>query len=502
MRLGIDFGTTRTVVAVSDRGNYPVVSFIDAAGDAHDWFPSVVAERAGKLAFGYEALAQATDPEWTVVRSFKRLLAGPGTMPGTTVHIGSSEHTVVDVLEGFLRALAIAIRTTSSASPESPHEPLEVVIATPAHALGPQRFVTIDAFRKAGFELLGFLDEPSAAGFEYTHRFRRTVTSNRQHVLVYDLGGGTFDAALVHLEDLRHEVITTGGDPQLGGDDFDAVLADMVLDKAGLQASDLGRKHRDLLERAREAKEALNPNSRRVTVDVGGLGLGPDICAIPVAEYYTACLPWVERTLTAMVPVLQAAESRPLAGLYVVGGGSALPIVGRRLKEDLGRRVHRSPYPSAAVAIGLAIAADETAAFEVEGRLSRFFGVFRERDEGRDVTFDPIFGRDEPIRASQARRVRREYQAAHNLGRFRFVEASALDRFGLPREGLHAIGEIAFPFDRRLRDVDVDLSQVAIQRHNSGPRVREEYTVSHLGLVEVAVTDLDTGYAQRFTLGA
>lgn len=74
VRLGIDFGTTRTVVACCDRGNYPVISFLDAAGDTVDFYPSVAAERRGELRFGFDALAVASDPEWTVLRSFKRVL--------------------------------------------------------------------------------------------------------------------------------------------------------------------------------------------------------------------------------------------------------------------------------------------------------------------------------------------------------------------------------------------------------------------------------------------
>src|SRR5271168_3840078 len=71
MRLGIDFGTTRTVVACADRGNYPVVTFQDEAGNPVDWYPSVAAERRGELRFGFDALAMAAEPEWTVLRSFK-----------------------------------------------------------------------------------------------------------------------------------------------------------------------------------------------------------------------------------------------------------------------------------------------------------------------------------------------------------------------------------------------------------------------------------------------
>ncbi len=486
-------------MAVSDRGNYPVVSFSNHSDEVCDWFPSVLAERGGELVFGFDALERVGVPGWTVVRSFKRLLGGEGVMPHHRVRLGRTEFTIEDVLVRFLRALAEALRTASNAPDDG--GPLEAVVATPAHALGPQRFVTIDGFRRAGFSLLGFLDEPSAAGFEYTHRFRRTLNGRREHVVVYDLGGGTFDAALVHLCDLHHDVVITGGDPRLGGDDFDEVLVEMALQQVGA-APPSGAAGAELFERARVAKEGLNPNSRRILLDLSELGLGAGEARLDVADYYDACLPLVERTIEAMGSVLEAAESRPLAGLYVVGGGSALPVVGRRLRQDLGRRVHRSPHPSAAVAIGLAIAADETAGFEVTGRLSRFFGVFRELEAGKDVAFDPIFGREAAITKSELGRARiqREYRAAHNLGRYRFVETSHLDARGLPHERLQAIGEITFPFDPRLRQPGVNLGEVPVERRACGPMVREEYEVTPLGLVEIALTDLETGYARRYTL--
>lgn len=501
MRLGIDFGTTRTVVAVSDRGNYPVVSFVDGAGDAHEWFPSVVAENDGRLVYGFEALERGGRPGWTLVRSFKRLLGGPGVMPHQKIRLGSTEHPVGEVLAGFLRALVSAIRSSSNVADDE--GPLEAVVATPAHALGPQRFVTIDAFRRAGFELLGFLDEPSAAGFEYTHRFRKTLNSKREHVLVYDLGGGTFDAALVHLRDLHHEVVTTGGDPLLGGDDFDEELARVALGAIHVAPDTLDPpRWSELRERARELKETLHANSRRIVLDLRDLDLPAQEVSLSANDYFDACAPIVERTMVAMRPVLEAAESRPLAGLYVVGGGSALPPVGRRLRQDLGRRVHRSPHPSAAVAIGLAIAADETAGFEVTGRLSRYFGVFREAHDGHDVAFDPIFGRDAAIpgKDREGPRVTREYRAAHNLGRYRFVETSRLDALGLPHERVQTVNVVTFPFDPGLRGPDVDLASVPVERLGNGPLIREEYTVSPLGLVEIALTDLDHGYEQRFTL--
>ena len=89
--------------------------------------------------------------------------------------------------------------------------------------------MTLDAFRHAGFHVIGMLNEPSAAGFEYTHRYRNTITSRREHIVVYDLGGGTFDASLVHMTGKSHEAVATAGSHQLGGDDFDAMLANLAL---------------------------------------------------------------------------------------------------------------------------------------------------------------------------------------------------------------------------------------------------------------------------------
>src|SRR5687767_1147296 len=102
MRLGIDFGTTRTVVACADRGNYPIVGFLDENGDAVEWFPSVVAANSsGKLRFGFAAEAVAGAPGWTVVRSFKRWLVDGDR----EVAVGSLRVRLVDLIARFLEAV-------------------------------------------------------------------------------------------------------------------------------------------------------------------------------------------------------------------------------------------------------------------------------------------------------------------------------------------------------------------------------------------------------------
>ncbi len=514
MRLGIDFGTTRTVVACCDRGNYPVLSFFDDAGDTVDFYPSVVAEHKGELKFGLDAVHLAQERGWNLVRSFKRLLARPRAADAS-VQIGVVEVTAGELITRFLTALREAILFRSNRPSVGSDDRLVAVVATPANAHGAQRFVTLDAFRRAGFEVIGMLNEPSAAGFEYTHRHHRTITSKREHIVVYDLGGGTFDASLVHLHGRHHDAVATAGLNHLGGDDFDAVLADVVMSAANMDRKALSRKAQALLlDQCREAKERLNPNSRRIAIDLeavlGDAAKEPEV-TIAVQDFYEAAAPLVERTIVAMEPVMAKLDEdvdeamTEIAGIYVVGGASALPVVPRVLRERFGRRVHRSPYPSGAIAIGLAIAADEDAGFEVSDRLSRHFGVFREGRGGEEVVFDPIFDREErvPSRGEGRSVIPRVYRAAHNVGRYRFVECAALDGRGVPIGDITAYRDVLFPFDPALRGVAMDLSGVQVRRMpREGPLIQEKYTVTEHGLVKVTITDLDTGFERSFPIGA
>ncbi len=515
MRLGIDFGTTRTVVAASDRGNYPVLTFQDEAFGPIDWFPSVVAERAGELRFGFDALAVSGDPTWTVVRSFKRLLSG--ATPDFEIPVGSSRIQGAELITRFLTALREAILHRSNRPSARRDEPLTAVVATPANAHGTQRFVTLDAFRRAGFDVIAMLNEPSAAGFEYSNRYKSTITSRREHIVVYDLGGGTFDASLVHISGRHHDAVMTAGLSRLGGDDFDALLAEQVLRAAGMDKGGLPARSLALLaERCREVKERLNPSSRRVVIDLeecfGELAPLPEI-TLSVADYYDACVPLVQKSVEAMAPIMARLEAQSvkddalteLAGIYVVGGGSSLPVVGRVLRELFGRRVHRSPYPSAAIAMGLAIAADDDAGFELSDRLSRHFGVFREGRSGRDVVFDPIFDRDTklPTAAERALVHRRVYRAAHNVGRYRFVECAALDPSGVPIGDITAFKDVFFPFDRDVRHLGPELCDVPVRRiQGEGPLIQEHYAVTPHGIVRVTITDLESGFERAYDVGA
>ena len=190
-----------------------------------------------------------------------------------------------------------------------------------------------------------------------------------------------------------------------------------------------------------------------------------------------------------------------IAGLYVVGGGSQLPLVARILRARFGRRVHRSPHTAASTAIGLAIGADPEAAYTVREQLSRGVGVFREREAGSFISFDTLLEPNTKLAPGETLTIKRRYRAAHNIGYFRFVEYSSLDDSWVPRGDLQPYGEVIFPFDRALRRDDIDIASVPVVRTDEGPLIEESYIVDENGMVTVEITDLDSAYTVTCPLG-
>ena len=494
LRLGIDLGTTRTLVAAADRGNYPVLGLPDADGEPAEHMPSITALRGEELVHGWTALKAAREGA-PHLRSVKRVLGDPRTHPGTTVRIGHLELPLLEVLTGYLTALREALPVT----------PAEVAVAVPAHAHSAQRVMTLEAFRRAGFEVAAMLNEPSAAGLEFTHRHARSLTVRRTRVAVFDLGGGTFDASLVETDGAAHEVLDSVGVNRLGGDDVDAALAALALEAAGIDPASLtAAQHAAVLEQARTAKETLTPQSRRLLVELEPIGAGPD-AIVPVAALYEAVTPLLRTAVEAMAPLVGELDADSgVAGIHLVGGASALPLVPRLLKERYGRRVHRSSHPAASTAIGLAIAADPDSGLLLRDRLSRGFGVFRERDAGTGVLVDTLADPSTPLPAEGERTITRRYRAAHDVGWFRFVEHGPLDAAGEPRGDLVPHAQVVFPFAPELRAPEqaATLADRPVHARPDGPEIAETYTVDAAGVITLRISDLDTGYTQRHGLTA
>ncbi|HYB20077.1 MAG TPA: Hsp70 family protein, partial [Thermodesulfobacteriota bacterium] len=232
IRLGIDFGTTRTVVARVESGNYPLVTFEAELGEGQEWYPSLIAGKGGQRVFGWEAWAKQPEEDWQKVRSLKRYLSQAN--PETCLWVGDEDVPILTLLIEYLEALRRDLLEKSNLHPRYPAI-LEVMIGVPANANNNQRFLTLEGFRRAGFEVLGMVNEPSAAGIEYGFRYRQQASERRrEYLLVYDLGGGTFDLSVIQMRDLSHRVMTTAGIEHVGGDDFDTTLADLALARGGL----------------------------------------------------------------------------------------------------------------------------------------------------------------------------------------------------------------------------------------------------------------------------
>ena len=502
MRLGVDFGTTTTAIAIVDRGNYPIVSFVNNNDDTVDFVPSIIALDGDRLVYGFDAEDAAREGA-PHLRSFKRLLSDPSVTDTSTLRLGNHSISILDALTGFLSYVVRQLRTNSSIASLPESEPLEALVGIPAHAWSAQRFLTLEAFRRAGWDVLAMVNEPSAAGFEYTHRHAGTLNSKRTAILVYDLGGGTFDASIVSATGTLHEVMGSRGLNMVGGDDFDVVLATRLAAAAGTDSGKLGDEAWErLIEDSRDAKETLSPSTKFITVPVDGKPV-----TIPVTDFYEAATPLVEATIEAMQPLLVPDASGvgqlggDIAGLYVVGGGSQLPLVARVLRSRFGRRVHRSPHTAASTAIGLAIGADPEAAYTVREQLSRGVGVFREREAGSFISFDTLLEPNTELAPGETLTIKRCYRAAHNIGYFRFVEYSSFDEAGVPRGDLQPYGEVIVPFDRSLRRSDIDLSAVPVIRTEDGPLIEESYIVDENGMVTVEITDLEAAYTVTRPLG-
>jgi len=504
--MGIDFGTTRVVVAVADRGNYPLVKFEAPDGRVRDWFPSLLAVSGDKRAYGWEALEQQGKPGWTIVRSLKRWLKNAG--PCSALDIAGQRLNLSLLMAEMTVALRRELLDKSTLG-ASKYDRLQVMLGVPANANSNQRFLTQEAARAAGFEVLGLLNEPSAAAVEFTHG----ASSDRKNrvtggLLVYDLGGGTFDVSLVALGEAERTVIASDGIPDLGGDDFDEILALLALAEAGkpdpTEESLTGAEWYLLLDECREKKESLNPNSRKITVDLERVRRDWREVCIGVDTFYERCRPLVELSRRIVEDLLASHPDHAIDTLYLTGGASELPPVARLLRETFGRRVRRSAYMRSATAIGLAIRAEGHEDRPLRDQFTKNFGVWREADDGRNVVFDVIFPRGVklPSRGEEPLRIVRSYRPVHNIGYFRYLECAQLGANDQPEGEISNWDEIRIAFDPRLRDAR-DLTDQPVHRYAPPQEllIEEEYTCDANGDVEVRIRDQITQQTSEYRLG-
>jgi len=470
-----------------------------------DWFPPLIAIRGDERAYGWDAWLLQGQPGWTISRSLKRFLRDAG--PETRFEIGGQSFEVRQLMRELMAALRRQLCEHSTLSGAQPGA-IEVMLGVPANANSNQRFLTTEAARDAGFEVLGLLNEPSAAAVEFAHSDRDRKNRGDGWLMVYDLGGGTFDASLIQMDDDGNSIVASDGISTLGGEDFDEILAELALANSGISSAERdglsAAEWFTLLEECREKKEALNPNTRKVTIDLERVRPDWREVSFGAAEFYEECRPLIESTREVVNRLLAERPERSIDTLYVTGGGSELPPVARILREEFGRRVRRSAYMRSATAIGLAIRADTRSGFVLRDQFMRNFGLWRETDAGLSITFDLVFPRGTALPSPKQPPLRsvRSYHPVHNVGHFRYLECAGLAGDGRPVGEITNWDDIRFPFDPNLQDRP-DLASVPVIRTPIPGNfvIEETYTCDSSGNLAVEISNKSNGYEKTFRLG-
>ncbi|MDN7127016.1 Fe-S protein assembly chaperone HscA [Pseudidiomarina sp. 1APR75-33.1] len=368
---GIDLGTTNSLVATVRSSESQVLT--DEQGRAI--LPSVVYYGADEVLTGHEALAKHADAsietENTIV-SVKRFIGRtvadvqrnfsnlPYRMSETdngvpVFHTAAGEKNAVEVSADILRTLSARAQAALGG------ELTGVVITVPAYFDDAQRQSTKDAAQLAGLNVLRLLNEPTAAAVAYG------LDSGQEGLIaVYDLGGGTFDISLLRLQGGVFEVLATGGDSALGGDDFDQLIVNHLKAEWDLPGDVPARFERDLINAAKAAKEALtDADSTEISVTPGtsseGITAGTQLRTTLTREQLDALIePLVRRTLLNCRRALKDAgvKADEVLEIVMVGGSTRVPRVREAVGEFFGRAPLTSIDPDQVVAIGAAVQAD------------------------------------------------------------------------------------------------------------------------------------------------
>ena len=343
--IGIDLGTTNSCVSVMEGGEAKVIT----NPEGNRTTPSVVAFKDGEIVVGEAAKRQAVTNKDTV-SSVKRLM-------GSSEKISANGKTYTPQ-----EISAMILQYLKKYAEEYLGEPVtKAVITVPAYFNDAQRQATKDAGKIAGLDVERIINEPTAASLA----FGIDKTDKEQKVLVFDLGGGTFDVSIIDMSEGTFEVLATAGDNHLGGDDFDNVIVDWMADEFKKQYNIDLKADRMALQRMKEAAEKAKKDlSGTLQAHIslpfisanqsGPLHFETDLTR---ANFDKMTKFLVDRTVVPVKQALKDADLSPndLNQVLLVGGSTRIPAVQEAVKKELGKEPNKSVNPDEVVAMGAAI---------------------------------------------------------------------------------------------------------------------------------------------------
>lgn len=336
--VGIDLGTTHSVVAIATHGGVEIIR--DEEG--HALVPSVVSYAGREPLVGHAAKEARGRGEMLAVASIKRQMGNAATR----LKLGARELTPVEISADILRHLKHMAQRALGRDVTS------AVITVPAYFDEAARMATKDAARLAGLTVLRLINEPTAAALAYglEHAAEGIYA-------IYDLGGGTFDISLLKLEQGIFQVLATGGDTALGGDDFDAALAELILSRHSRESGNPEWAEGVVQALARNIKERLSTEENVSPESLDSRFRGNDITR---AEFDKLIAPWIEKTVHICEQVLSDAhlEKSEVKGVVLVGGSTRIPAVRAAVEACFGKRPLSDVNPDEVVAAGAALQAD------------------------------------------------------------------------------------------------------------------------------------------------